>query len=582
MPAIILLAPNHGDVLGPEFQRYARDYDVVIASTLAESKAAAKAALAADQPIALFVIESRLPPSGADLSELAANTKGTPYEPALELFFAIGHMREGVPTARRLVVSHRDDYVADVPVLAHAMSAGKIDARLLIPQGARDEEFHYAVTELLSDWNSQRPNDNVDVIRLVTPTFDTTTVALRDVMERLGMSYHMHTPDEPQGAEVVEQYRAAGHGEPVYPIGWMRDRFVGTVSDPRQFSVLMYGRPDEVEEDTVVDLAVVGAGPAGLATAVYGSSEGLSTVVIESDVIGGQAGTSSMIRNYLGFPRGISGMRLAQRARMQALNFGARFYAGWPVTALEVGAPGEPHVLRTDGGDVRARAVVVAAGVAYRRLPVSGIEDLVGRGVHYGAAMAAAREMTDRHVFVVGGGNSAGQAAVHLARFATSVTILVRRPDLSATMSDYLIQQITYNPRITVCGNCTVVDGGGQEQLEWIEVHDATTGQTERHEAGGLFLLLGALPSCDWLPEEVDLDEHSFVRTGRDTDASQWPDGRPPSNLATSVPGVYAVGDIRSGSMKRVASATGEGASVVSSVHAWLEHLSSLTPTPTP
>lgn len=557
MPVIVLLAPQHGDVLEREFERYARDYDVRPARSVVEAKTVAKGAVAAGQAVALFVVESRLP--------------GT------DLYPAIAAMREGVPTARRLVVSHMSTFAEDGPGLRTMMAAGKIDARLLIPQGPRDEEFHYAVTELLSDWGSQSPAPEVDFMRLVTPTFDTTTVAIRDVLDRMGMPYRMVPPDCAEGEEVLADYAAAGHGDPEFPIGWSRDRFVGPLTDPRQLSVLFYGRPSDIEVDTVVDLAVVGAGPAGLAAAVYGSSEGLSTVVVESDVIGGQAGTSSMIRNYLGFPRGISGMRLAQRARLQAITFGARFFAGWPVTALEPGVDGEPHVLRTDGGDVRARSVVVASGVAYRRLAISGLEDQVGRGVHYGAAMSAAREMVGRDVFVVGGGNSAGQAAVHLARFAASVTILVRRPDLSTTMSDYLIQQIRYNPRITVCGNCSVVDGGGADRLEWIDVHDAAAGRTDRRPAGGLFLLLGAEPRCEWLPDAVDLDDHSFIRTGRDLDPASWPGGRPPSPLATSVPGIYAVGDIRSGSMKRVAAATGEGASVVPAVHAWLEHLAALS-----
>ena len=558
-PAIILVAPEYGDILASEFDRYRRDYDVVVVGSAIEGKKTAKAAIAAAQPVALFVIESRLPDS--------------------ELFPAIAHMREGVPTARRAVVMHISVFAQDAPLLRHALAAGKIDASQLLPQGPRDEEFHYAITELLSDWGSQVPVPGVSFARLVTPTFDAATVAARDYLERMGMPYLMFPPDCVEGQEVLEDYAAAGHGEPVYPIGWARGRFVGSLCEPRRVSSLLYGRPSDIDVDAVVDLAIVGAGPAGLAAAVYGASEGLSTVVVESDVIGGQAGTSSMIRNYLGFPRGISGMRLAQRARQQAINFGATFYAGWPVTALQPGSDGQPHLLRTDGGDIRARAVVVATGVAYRRLAISGLEGRVGRGVHYGAAMAAAREMTGRHVFVVGGGNSAGQAAVHLARYAASVTILVRRPDLSTTMSDYLIQQIHYNPRIEVCGGCEVVDGGGEDRLEWIDVCDSATGNVDRREAGGLFLLLGAEPHCEWLPDDMDLDDRSFIRTGRDLDEKRWPGGRPPSNLATSVPGVYAVGDIRSGSMKRVAAATGEGSSVVPSVHTWLEHLAALQPT---
>jgi thioredoxin reductase (NADPH) len=345
-------------------------------------------------------------------------------------------------------------------------------------------------------------------------------------------------------------------------------------------AIAIYGQPDDVDVDTVVDLAIVGGGPAGLSAALYGASEGLDTLLLECRAIGGQAGTSSMIRNYLGFPRGISGMRLAQRARNQAIRFGTRFFTGWPVTAVDTGDPGSPgssgspHVLHTDGGDVRARSVVIATGVSYRKLRVAPLESLVGLGVFYGAAMTAAREMEGYDVFVVGGGNSAGQSAVHLAKFARSVTILVRRPSLEETMSRYLINEISYNPRIVVLANSEVIDGGGDGRLEWIAVRDSASGDTSRHEARGLFLLLGAEPRSDWLPTAVVRDRKGYVLTGRDVPKDTWLDGLPPANLGTTVPGVFAVGDIRSGSMKRVASASGEGASVVPLVHAWLEAVS--------
>jgi len=305
----------------------------------------------------------------------------------------------------------------------------------------------------------------------------------------------------------------------------------------RDVAVRVFGTPKGIELDAVVDLAIVGAGPAGLAAAVYGSSEGLSTVVLEAEAVGGQAGTSSMIRNYLGFPRGISGMRLAQRARNQAIRFGTQFFTGWSVTSLEPGRDGQPHAVRTDGGDVRARAVVIATGVAYRKLGVPAVEDFVGLGVFYGSAMSAAREMEGTDVVVVGGGNSAGQAAIHLARFARSVTILVRR------------------------------DG----RLERITVRDTRSGEQEVLGCRGLVLLLGAEPHCEWLPAEVATDGRGFVLTGRDVPTDRWTDGIPPASLATTVPGVFAVGDIRATSMKRVAAASGEGASVVPLVHAWLD-----------
>ena len=291
----------------------------------------------------------------------------------------------------------------------------------------------------------------------------------------------------------------------------------------------------------------------------------METVVLEAEAIGGQAGTSSMIRNYLGFPRGVSGMRLALRARVQAARFGARLFTGRPVTALRVG---DVHEIDFDGGTLRARTVLVACGVTYRRLGVPALEELEGRGVHYGAATSVARDMQDRDVFIVGGGNSAGQAALHLARFARSVTIIVRRDGLAETMSAYLINEIATHKRISLRTGSRVVDGGGDGRLEWIDLD--SNGTIERLPAEGLFLLLGADPGCGWLPPEVVQDERGFVLTGREIPMDRWVDGRPPAPLETTTPGIFAAGDVRSGSMKRVASASGEGAASVSQVHAHL------------
>ncbi|MGZ4464257.1 MAG: FAD-dependent oxidoreductase [Nocardioides sp.] len=545
-PALVLVSEEHGDFLREEFGRYARDYDLHVAGSVAAAEGLARDLVAAGGQVALFVCDSA--PTDASVLE------------------AFGRWRQVVPTARRLVAAHWTRFLADAEGLRAGLAKGKFDAYLLMPRGVRDEEFHTAVCELLSDWGSTVAAPEVTTVQIVAPGHDALTGAIRDFLDRMGLPHRVFAPDSETGRELV-----AEHGRAAYPIVKAMDRPTITPTSVRDVALAVSGQPTDIELDGVVDLAIVGAGPAGLAAAVYAASEGLRTVVLEAEAVGGQAGTSSMIRNYLGFPRGISGMRLAQRARNQAIRFGTRFFTGWQVLALEPGDGERPHLLRTDGGDVEARAVVVSTGVAYRKLGVPGVEELTGLGVYYGSAMTAAREMEGYDVVVVGGGNSAGQAAIHLARFARSVTILVRRPGLAETMSRYLIGEIEYNNRITVLPCSEVVDGGGDGRLEWLAVRDVTTDAVRRVEARGLFLLLGAEPHCDWLPADLLRDPAGYVLTGRDVPIDRWVGGLPPDNLATTVPGVFAAGDVRAGSMKRVASASGEGASVVPLVHAWLE-----------
>ncbi|MFW0785842.1 FAD-dependent oxidoreductase [Gordonia sp. CPCC 206044] len=558
-PAIVVVSSENADTLLSEFERYRRDYDITCAATALEGITLLSRLRSDEHPVAMILVDSRLP----DMSPLEA----------------LATFRSIVPTARRVVAIHWSRFGTETETLRPALQKGKFDTFLLIPRGPRDEEFHYAITELLSDWGATVAVPEVEVVRIISDELTPLTMGVRDVLDRMGMPYRTYPRESVEGTEAVRLFSRThgsdGH-DPRSPLVQSLKGDGTTViapASPRDVGIMLYGRPSDVDVTAVVDLAVVGAGPAGLAAAVYAASEGLSTVVVESEAIGGQAGTSSMIRNYLGFPRGVSGMRLAQRARTQATRFGARFYTGWPVQSLVVDDPDAPYRVTTEGGDVCARSVLISTGVAYRRLGVAPLENLVGLGVHYGAAMSAAREMEGQDVYVVGGGNSAGQAAIHLARYARSVTIVVRRADLAETMSQYLIGEIAFNPRITVCGSSEVVDGGGAGRLEWLTLRNRHTGGEERCAAGGLFLLLGASPHCDWLPQQVERDANGFVLTGRDVPRHRWSQDVPPPNLATSEPGLFAAGDIRGGSMKRVASASGEGASVVPLVHAWLESL---------
>lgn len=546
-PAIILVSGDHLDVLETEFShRYAHDYDLRCAASCAEAERIAQEVCDDGGLVAMFVADSRLPD-----------------EPNVLAAFA--RWRAIVPQARRLVCAHWDHFLDDAPALRAGMAKGKYDAYLLMPRGARDEEFHHAVTDLMSDWGATVPDPEVVSVKIVSPSHDPLTLAIRDFLDRMGMPNRVWHPEDPHIQEFLAQFP-----DRAYPFVYSPQRSGLNATSVRDVAHHLWGRPSDFRIEDTVDMAVVGGGPAGLAAAVYGASEGLSVVLLEAEAVGGQAGTSSMIRNYLGFPRGISGMRLAMRARNQALRFGTTFLTGWDVDTLELGRDGDPHVVRTEGGEVRARTVVISTGVAYRKLGVPAIEDLVGRGVNYGAALTAAREMEGYDVVVVGGGNSAGQAAVHLSRFARSVSIVVRRAGLGETMSQYLVDEIAYNDRITVVPGTRVVDGGGDGVLEWLCLEDVATGERTTKQARGLFLLLGAEPRCDWLPDDLARDHADFVLTGRDVPRELWVDDLPPANLATTVPGVFAAGDIRSGSMKRVAAASGEGASVVPLVHAYL------------
>ncbi|MDP8950361.1 MAG: NAD(P)/FAD-dependent oxidoreductase, partial [Actinomycetota bacterium] len=311
--------------------------------------------------------------------------------------------------------------------------------------------------------------------------------------------------------------------------------------------------------------------PAGLAAAVYGASEGLRTVVVERETFGGQAGTSSLIRNYLGFSRGISGSELAWQAYQQAWLFGASFRIARQATGLRRDGD-EVVVTLSDGTEVAGRAALLATGASYRRLDVPSLEALVGKGVFYGAAASEAQAMEGQEVYVVGGANSAGQAAMHLSKYASRVTLLVRGRSLSPNMSEYLIQEIESAQNIEVRCHTRVVDGGGEGRLERLVLEDSASGLTETVPAAALFVLIGAEPRTEWLPKEIVRDKRGFVVTGQDLlrngrPPEGWPLGRAPLHMETSVPGVFAAGDIRYGSVKRVASAVGAGAIAIQSVH---------------
>lgn len=334
------------------------------------------------------------------------------------------------------------------------------------------------------------------------------------------------------------------------------------------------GLNEGVDEEHVRDLIVVGAGPAGLAAAVYGSSEGLDVLVVESNAPGGQAGASSKIENYLGFPTGISGQELAGNAYTQAQKFGAQLLIA--KNARGLGCDSRPYLLKLDGEEkVVARAVVIATGAQYRKLPVENLAQFEGAGVYYGATHLESQLCDGEDVVVVGGGNSAGQAAVFMAQTSRRVYLLVRSDSLAETMSRYLIRRIEESPNITLLANTEITALGGNDHLELVEWRNYKTGEVEKHSITALFSMIGAVPNSDWLEGCVACDEQGFIKTGSelsgdDLEHARWPLARRPYLLETSMPGVFAVGDVRAGNVKRVASAVGEGSIAVTFVHQFL------------
>ena len=479
----------------------------------------------------------------------------------------LAQARTSHPGCRRVLVIPRGNWSSRHPVI-EAMALGQVDFHLYNPWEPLERILYPAVSEFLSVWGRLQEAPVVP-IRICGEQHSRRSHELRDVLTRASIPFWFFADGSDEGQALLREVGATGKQLPVVVF------YTGVaLENPSNADVVstlgMKTRPD-VER---CDLVIVGAGPGGLAAAVYAASEGLDAVVLEPVVPGGQAGTSALIRNYLGFQRGISGEDLIGRAVEQAWLFGVDFVLTQQATGLAV--RGNDRVIRTaDGSEVAAPAVILAVGVEWRRLGVLALEALVGAGVFYGAAGAEAKAMQGRDVYIVGAGNSAGQAALHLSRYASSVTMLVRQESLVATMSDYLVRQIDVAPNVAVRFATEVIDGGGDGHLEEITVRERTTGYTSALPASALFVMIGAEPHTDWLPDAIHRDERRFILTGQDLVRhgqlpAGWPLERAPRLLETSIPGVLAVGDVRHGSVKRVASAVGEGATAVALVHEYL------------
>lgn len=464
------------------------------------------------------------------------------------------------PAARRVLLTA----YADTHAAIDAINVVDLDHYLLKPWDPPQEKFYPVIDGLLDAWRAA-PEHPIPHTKVIGHRWSERSWQVRDFLARNGLHYTWFRADDPDGQRLLT---AAGEDGLRLPV--VVTERGDTLVEPTDAQLADTLGLTTTPSQEFYDLIVIGGGPAGLAAAVYGASEGLRTVLIERTATGGQAGQSSRIENYLGFPDGVSGGQLADRARRQAEKFGAELITARTATALEVNGP-KRTVRFADGGSIDAHAVILATGVAYRQLPAEGCSELTGRGVYYGAAVSIASECAGEEVYVVGGANSAGQAAMYLSREAKSVTIVVRAPSLDASMSHYLIQQIRQRPNITV-RTCTEVRRAvGNDHLERLALVDNQTGETEDVTCARMFIFIGAAPRTEWLDGVLARDDRGFVLTGPDLrNVCGWTLDRPPHHLETSVPGVFATGDVRAESAKRVAAAVGEGSMAVMLVHRYL------------
>ena len=523
-------------------RRYAQDYRIGGERSAPAALAALHAMRGHGDDVALVLAAQGT--SGLSGVELLARVKGIYPDARRGLLIDFGAWGDA-PTAGAIL---------------HAMSLGHMDYYVLKPWRSPDELFHRTVSEFLHEWTRTDPTV-VREISVVAGRWSPRGHELRAVLARNGVPHTFLAADSPDGDRLLARAGLQASDGPVVVT------FDGRVlADPSNAELARaYGVSTELGEERDFDVMVVGAGPAGLAAGVSASSEGLRTLVAEGEAIGGQAGSSSRIRNYLGFSRGVSGAELAQRAYQQAWVFGTRFLLMRQVAALRK-EEGRFAVTIAGVGEARARAVILATGVSYRRLGIPALEDLTGSGVFYGASAADAQGLAGQEVYVVGGGNSAGQAALHLSRYAHRVAILVRGQSLAQSMSAYLRDEIAA-AGIKVRYRTEVAGGGGDGRLAWLSLRDEAAGTIGKVDAGGLFILIGARPHTSWLPPQIERDHWGFIMTGPDITT---PAARPPQMYETSMPGVFAVGDARHGSVKRVASAVGEGSVVIPQVEHYL------------
>ncbi|QGN34343.1 FAD-dependent oxidoreductase [Microlunatus sp. Gsoil 973] len=524
--------------------RYGADYRIVRATSGDQALSALTRLALRNQQVALIASDQRMPAmTGIELLERA---------------------RSQAATAKLLLLTA----YADTDVAIKAINDIGLDYYLLKPWDPPEDRLYPVIDDLLDDWRESNPDHTADV-RVVGHRWSERSHEIKTFLARNHVPYHWYDVELDADGQRLRELAEASVAD--LPLVLIPDS--ETLRSPSTLELAGALGLRTTAQQPLYDLCIVGAGPAGLAAAVYAASEGLSTVVVEREGPGGQAGQSAAIENYLGFPRGLTGSDLTHRAVAQASRFGAEMVLARTVAGFETRGP--VRAVKFDGSaEIEARAVLVATGVSYRRLPVPGLDELTGRGVYYGATASDASQCQGDDVYVVGAANSAGQAVLNLARFAKRVVMVVRGPNLETSMSQYLLERITAADNVEVRCTSQVVGCRGDGHLEALTLLDSESGETEELEASWLFVFIGASPHAEWLGPDVLRDEKGFIVTGPDlmaaSDGNGWKLARPPYPLETSVPGVFAAGDVRLDSMKRVASAVGEGAMAVYLVHRYL------------
>jgi thioredoxin reductase (NADPH) len=525
---------------------YQSDYQIVKASSGNEALETAQEFKRRNDQIALLLADQRMPGmSGVEF-----------LKEAIKLY----------PDTKKVLLTA----YADTEAAITSINAIDLDYYLMKPWDPPEERLYPVLDDLLSDWLASVPVP-YDGIRVAGTLWSASSHDVKEFLARSQIPYKwLDIERDPEARELVESLT---DGRPQLPVVFFPDGATLVDPDLRTLAEKVGLRAPAAQP--FYDLIIIGAGPAGLGGAVYGASEGLRTVVIEREAAGGQAGTSARIENYLGFPKGISGADLTRRATTQAKRLGAEIVTAQEVTRIRVEDPYRIVTL-DDGSELSCHALIIATGVKVRELDVPGIDDFVGGSVYYGAATSEAAHYEGKKVFVVGGANSAGQGAMFLSRFAAEVTVLIRGDSLQTSMSQYLIDQIDSTENISLMTNTVVTAVGGSDRLETITITNNTSGESETVPADAIFIFIGAVPHTDIIKDIVEVDEAGFVYTGQDLVRNgrrpkNWKPKRDPFLLETSVPGIFAAGDVRHGVIRRVASAVGQGAVAVSLVHKYLE-----------